>query len=195
MPLLWPPFADVPVAKTLDDLKRLKEEIMPRSTACSSAARARAASRANPSDAEAGEEVGRHEAGHVDRGNRLQPRHANRVGIGAHLVGQLASNSAGKSCRGQRSSTAADERVRVLRRLSPARRARCHGSRSGSRDSCAGRARSKRASRCSPRRSRTRRAPSHGRAAASASGWRRAPRTARPSAAGDRPASCSTVPR
>jgi len=29
MPLLWPPFADVPVAKTLDDLKRLKEEIMP----------------------------------------------------------------------------------------------------------------------------------------------------------------------
>jgi alkanesulfonate monooxygenase SsuD/methylene tetrahydromethanopterin reductase-like flavin-dependent oxidoreductase (luciferase family) len=30
MPLLWPPFADVPVAKTLDDLKRLKEEIMPK---------------------------------------------------------------------------------------------------------------------------------------------------------------------
>jgi alkanesulfonate monooxygenase SsuD/methylene tetrahydromethanopterin reductase-like flavin-dependent oxidoreductase (luciferase family) len=30
MPLLWPPFADVPVAKTLDDLKRLKEDIMPR---------------------------------------------------------------------------------------------------------------------------------------------------------------------
>jgi len=30
MPLLWPPFQDVPVAKTLDDLKRLKEEIMPR---------------------------------------------------------------------------------------------------------------------------------------------------------------------
>jgi dimethylsulfone monooxygenase len=29
MPLLWPPFADVPVSKTLDDLKRLKEEIMP----------------------------------------------------------------------------------------------------------------------------------------------------------------------
>jgi hypothetical protein len=29
MPLLWPPFQDVPVAKTLDDLKRLKEEIMP----------------------------------------------------------------------------------------------------------------------------------------------------------------------
>ena len=29
MPLLWPPFADVPVAKTLDDLKRLKEDIMP----------------------------------------------------------------------------------------------------------------------------------------------------------------------
>ena len=29
MPLLWPPFADVPVAKTIDDLKRLKEEIMP----------------------------------------------------------------------------------------------------------------------------------------------------------------------
>ena len=28
--LLWPPFADVPVAKTLDDLKRLKEEIMPK---------------------------------------------------------------------------------------------------------------------------------------------------------------------
>ena len=30
MPLLWPPFEDVPVAKTLDDLKRLKEEIMPK---------------------------------------------------------------------------------------------------------------------------------------------------------------------
>ena len=30
MPLLWPPFADVPVAKTLDDLKRLVEDIMPR---------------------------------------------------------------------------------------------------------------------------------------------------------------------
>jgi alkanesulfonate monooxygenase SsuD/methylene tetrahydromethanopterin reductase-like flavin-dependent oxidoreductase (luciferase family) len=29
MPLLWPPFADVPVSKTLDDMKRLKEEIMP----------------------------------------------------------------------------------------------------------------------------------------------------------------------
>jgi alkanesulfonate monooxygenase SsuD/methylene tetrahydromethanopterin reductase-like flavin-dependent oxidoreductase (luciferase family) len=29
MPLLWPPFADVPVSKTLDDLKQLKEEIMP----------------------------------------------------------------------------------------------------------------------------------------------------------------------
>jgi dimethylsulfone monooxygenase len=28
MPLLWPPFADVPVAKTLDDLKRMREEIM-----------------------------------------------------------------------------------------------------------------------------------------------------------------------
>ena len=29
-PLLWPPFADVPVSKTMDDLKRLKEEIMPK---------------------------------------------------------------------------------------------------------------------------------------------------------------------
>src|SRR6476659_8020134 len=29
MPLLWPPFAYLPVSKTLDDLKRLKEEIMP----------------------------------------------------------------------------------------------------------------------------------------------------------------------
>ncbi len=29
MPLLWPPFQDVPVAKTLDDLRRLTEEIMP----------------------------------------------------------------------------------------------------------------------------------------------------------------------
>lgn len=29
MPLLWPPFADVPVSKTLDDLKVLREEIMP----------------------------------------------------------------------------------------------------------------------------------------------------------------------
>jgi len=33
MPLLWPPFADVPVSKTLDDLKRLKEEIMPKDDA------------------------------------------------------------------------------------------------------------------------------------------------------------------
>ncbi|PUA81818.1 LLM class flavin-dependent oxidoreductase [Nocardioides currus] len=30
MPLLWPPFADVPVSKTIDDLKRLKNDIMPK---------------------------------------------------------------------------------------------------------------------------------------------------------------------
>ena len=30
MPLIWPPFTDVPVSKTLDDLKRLKEEILPK---------------------------------------------------------------------------------------------------------------------------------------------------------------------
>ena len=30
MPLLWPPFRDVPMSKTLDDLKRLAEEIMPK---------------------------------------------------------------------------------------------------------------------------------------------------------------------
>jgi alkanesulfonate monooxygenase SsuD/methylene tetrahydromethanopterin reductase-like flavin-dependent oxidoreductase (luciferase family) len=30
MPLIWPPFRDVPTSKTLDDLKRLKEEIMPK---------------------------------------------------------------------------------------------------------------------------------------------------------------------
>jgi alkanesulfonate monooxygenase SsuD/methylene tetrahydromethanopterin reductase-like flavin-dependent oxidoreductase (luciferase family) len=30
MPLLWPPFRDVPTAKTIDDLKRLTEEIMPK---------------------------------------------------------------------------------------------------------------------------------------------------------------------
>lgn len=30
MPLIWPPFADVPVSKTLDDLKRLNNEIMPK---------------------------------------------------------------------------------------------------------------------------------------------------------------------
>jgi alkanesulfonate monooxygenase SsuD/methylene tetrahydromethanopterin reductase-like flavin-dependent oxidoreductase (luciferase family) len=30
MPLLWPPFRDVPTAKTMDDLKRLREEIMPK---------------------------------------------------------------------------------------------------------------------------------------------------------------------
>lgn len=28
--LIWPPFQDVPVAKTLDDMKRIKEEIMPK---------------------------------------------------------------------------------------------------------------------------------------------------------------------
>lgn len=30
MPLIWPPFADVPVSKTLDDLKVLSEEILPK---------------------------------------------------------------------------------------------------------------------------------------------------------------------
>jgi hypothetical protein len=31
MPIVWPPFAgDVPVSKTLDDMKRLKEDIMPK---------------------------------------------------------------------------------------------------------------------------------------------------------------------
>ncbi len=30
MPLLWPPFSGVPVSKTLDDLKRLTEDIMPK---------------------------------------------------------------------------------------------------------------------------------------------------------------------
>jgi len=30
MPLLWPPFTDVPTEKTLDDMKRLKNEIMPK---------------------------------------------------------------------------------------------------------------------------------------------------------------------
>ncbi len=30
MPLIWPPFTDVPVSKTLDDLKQLTEEIMPK---------------------------------------------------------------------------------------------------------------------------------------------------------------------
>ena len=30
MALLWPPFQDVPVAKTLDDMKRLTEEILPK---------------------------------------------------------------------------------------------------------------------------------------------------------------------
>ncbi|PWJ25316.1 alkanesulfonate monooxygenase SsuD/methylene tetrahydromethanopterin reductase-like flavin-dependent oxidoreductase (luciferase family) [Branchiibius hedensis] len=30
MPILWPPFNEVPVSKTLDDMKRLVEEIMPK---------------------------------------------------------------------------------------------------------------------------------------------------------------------
>ena len=30
MPLIWPPFTDVPVSKTMDDLKRLKNDIMPK---------------------------------------------------------------------------------------------------------------------------------------------------------------------
>ena len=30
MPLIWPPFTDVPTSKTMDDLKRIKEEIMPK---------------------------------------------------------------------------------------------------------------------------------------------------------------------
>ena len=30
MPLIWPPFRDVPTSKTMDDLRRLKEEIMPK---------------------------------------------------------------------------------------------------------------------------------------------------------------------
>jgi len=29
MPMLWPPFSDVPTEKTIDDLRQLKEEIMP----------------------------------------------------------------------------------------------------------------------------------------------------------------------
>ena len=28
--LLWPPFADVPTAKTMDDMKRLKNDILPK---------------------------------------------------------------------------------------------------------------------------------------------------------------------
>ncbi len=30
MPLIWPPFSGVPTAKTIDDLKRLKEDILPK---------------------------------------------------------------------------------------------------------------------------------------------------------------------
>jgi alkanesulfonate monooxygenase SsuD/methylene tetrahydromethanopterin reductase-like flavin-dependent oxidoreductase (luciferase family) len=30
MPLIWPPFTDVPTSKTMDDLKRIKNEIMPK---------------------------------------------------------------------------------------------------------------------------------------------------------------------
>lgn len=30
MPLLWPPFTDVPVSKTIDDMKRLKNDILPK---------------------------------------------------------------------------------------------------------------------------------------------------------------------
>jgi len=30
MPLLWPPFTGVPTAKTLDDVRRLKEDILPK---------------------------------------------------------------------------------------------------------------------------------------------------------------------
>jgi hypothetical protein len=30
MLLIWPPFQDVPVSKSIDDLKRLKREIMPK---------------------------------------------------------------------------------------------------------------------------------------------------------------------
>ena len=37
---------------------------------------------------EAGEEIGRHEAGHVRGGDRFQPRHANRVWMRAHLIGE-----------------------------------------------------------------------------------------------------------
>jgi len=29
MPLIWPPFTDVPVSKTLEDLKVLNNEILP----------------------------------------------------------------------------------------------------------------------------------------------------------------------
>jgi hypothetical protein len=29
MPIIWPPFKDVPVSKSLDDMKRLVEDIMP----------------------------------------------------------------------------------------------------------------------------------------------------------------------
>ena len=30
VPLLWPPFAGVPTAKTIDDLRRLKNDILPK---------------------------------------------------------------------------------------------------------------------------------------------------------------------
>ena len=30
MPLLWPPFTDVPTEKTMDDMKTLRNEIMPK---------------------------------------------------------------------------------------------------------------------------------------------------------------------
>jgi hypothetical protein len=30
MPLIWPPFAAVPVSTTLEDPKRLREEILPK---------------------------------------------------------------------------------------------------------------------------------------------------------------------
>ncbi len=30
MPLIWPPFTDVPTSKTMDDLKRIKNDIMPK---------------------------------------------------------------------------------------------------------------------------------------------------------------------
>jgi hypothetical protein len=29
MPLIWPPFADVPTSKTLEDLRVLNDEILP----------------------------------------------------------------------------------------------------------------------------------------------------------------------
>ena len=92
MPLLWPPFADVPVSKTLDDLKRLKEEIMPKVEAgiarCDRAGRADDG-RAVPASARAPVAPA---LAALPRGGRRRERLEDALGVGEACVGVVGGD-------------------------------------------------------------------------------------------------------